>query len=94
MLTAIGGSPTPFSPADFDEDGFVDADDLATWAAAYGSTNAGDANDDNVTDGADFLVWQRQFTGSAAASAIPEPATALLGFGAALGVFATARRRR
>jgi hypothetical protein len=93
VLAAIGGSPTTFSPADFDEDGFVDADDLATWKTAYGTTAAGDANNDGVSDGADFLLWQQQFTGPDAIAAIPEPATALLSGLAAVAVVAAARRR-
>lgn len=91
LLSDFGGGE--FASADFDEDGFVDADDLATWTTAYGSTPAGDANNDNVTDGADFLLWQQQFTGPGAISAIPEPATALLGGVAAIAVVAAARRR-
>ncbi|WP_428307883.1 PEP-CTERM sorting domain-containing protein [Lacipirellula sp.] len=95
VLAAVGGSPATFSPADFDHDGFVDADDLATWKTAYGSTAAGDANNDNVTDGADFLIWQRQFTGSTPpVASVPEPATLSIGLAAAVGLVAASRRRR
>jgi hypothetical protein len=56
---------TPF--ADFDGNSSVDNADLAKWASRFGlKTSAGDAfsqgdaNGDGVTDGADFLAWQRQ----------------------------------
>ncbi|BBO35641.1 beta strand repeat-containing protein [Lacipirellula parvula] len=77
ILRAFSGS-TPTLPADFNDDGFVNAADLDIWKQAYGTTTAGDANGDNVTDGADFLAWQRQFGTTpvaAAAVAVPEPAT-------------------
>ncbi len=70
--------------ADFDEDGDVDAGDLAAWQQGYGTTTGaehylGDANGDGDVDGRDFLVWQRQYTGSGALAAIsvavPETAT-------------------
>lgn len=68
--------------ADFEPDGDVDADDLATWAAAYATTANGDTNSDGDSDGADFLNWQRQYTGAAAlsssAAAVPEPASVVL----------------
>jgi hypothetical protein len=90
----VGGGPT-FSPADFDEDGFVDADDLAAWQAAYGSTDAGDTNNDGVSDGADFLIWQQEFTGAAPPiSAVPEPATLGVGLAGALSVALVGRRRK
>ena len=79
--------------ADFDEDGDVDADDLATWQGAYGSGPDGDTDGDGDSDGADFLAWQQGHTGAALLSAVPEPTTlCLFGFGglAALGF----RRRR
>jgi hypothetical protein len=94
VLAAIGGSPSPSSPADFNDDGFVDAVDLATWQSAYGSTPAGDANQDGVSDGADFLIWQQEFTGAApAVSAVPEPATLALGLACGLTLAAAGRRR-
>ena len=55
-------------------------DDLARWRDNFGVNALGDANGDGVTDGSDFLVWQRQFTGHpvlppATAGYIPEPST-------------------
>ena len=75
-----------FQAADFDEDGTVDSGDLTLWASGFGSQgNAahmqGDADGDGDVDGFDFLTWQRQFgtvPGSTFASAIPEPASAVL----------------
>ena len=91
-------SAAPTSPADFDLDGDVDGDDLADWKAAYGTTDGGDANNDNVTDGADFLIWQQQYAPPVATvSAIPEPtALALAGTAAAasFGVFRSRRQRQ
>ena len=51
----------PFFSADFDDDGDVDATDLAIWDGAFDLNQLGDADGDNDTDGADLLVWQRQF---------------------------------
>ncbi len=66
------------SPADFDIDGDVDADDLATLEAAYGLSDAGDTDGDGDTDGTDFLFLQRDFDGPAPLSAVasvPEPSS-------------------
>jgi hypothetical protein len=69
-------------PADFNNDGKVNAADLAAWKLAFGQGPGADANNDLKTDGADFLVWQRQFgsgvPAAATAAAIPEPASAAL----------------
>jgi hypothetical protein len=98
FLRDIGYStiiPTIFSPADFDEDGFVDDDDLLTWRNAYGVNANGDTDDDNDTDGRDFLVWQREFTGSgplSAGTAIPEPGLATVAITALLCLSCSRRR--
>lgn len=51
--------------ADLDLDGQVNSEDLTIWEANYGSTSAtrqvGDASGNGLVDGADFLLWQRQF---------------------------------
>jgi hypothetical protein len=54
---------TPF--ADFDANVVVDEADLTSWTNFFGraisvAPSMGDANDDGVVDGADFLAWQRQ----------------------------------
>ncbi|BBO36435.1 hypothetical protein [Lacipirellula parvula] len=68
--------------ADFNNDGKVNAADLAAWKLAFGPGAGADANNDLKTDGADFLIWQRQFGSGvptiAAVAAIPEPASAAL----------------
>ena len=85
-----------FLPADFDQDGQVNADDLATWQTSFGATDAGDADLDGDTDGADFLLWQQQFGTTpavAASQAIPEP-TALTLLAAAIPFVASLTRRQ
>ena len=81
----VTGLVASFAEADFNEDGLVDAADLAAWKSNVGLTAAtkskGDSDADADVDGADFLVWQRQlFAGGAtsAATAVPEPSTAVL----------------
>lgn len=77
--------------ADFDFNGTVDVDDLAIWQTAYGTAAAADANGDGISDGADFLEWQRGIalpavsgtTRSARGVSVPEPAAATLMFLAA-----------
>ncbi len=73
---------SPFLAADFDDDGFVDGDDLATWQTNFGlaggaTKSVGDANLDGAIDGADYLLWQQQFNAagaSLASASVPEPA--------------------
>lgn len=100
-LLQISTFVPPPSPADFNLDGFVDSADLAIWSSnaglfGSGTTALGDANGDLNVDGSDFLVWQREFTGSPApVNAVPEPSAAALAiFGMAVCVRRTARRRR
>jgi hypothetical protein len=66
--------------ADFDEDGDVDAGDLAAWQLGYGITSgaehySGDADGDGDVDGRDFLIWQQQFGSSSLlqSAVVPEP---------------------
>jgi hypothetical protein len=85
--------------ADFNGDGLVDGDDLASWRTNFGRSgdaekSHGDANLDGTVDGADFLLWQTQAgaLGSIAAHGVPEPrGTALFAIGAA--AFSACRRR-
>jgi probable HAF family extracellular repeat protein len=77
---------TPNLAADFNGDNQINADDLSAWSANFGMTEGatkthGDADADLDADGADFLAWQRDAglsLGQAAATAVPEPATAAL----------------
>jgi hypothetical protein len=81
--------------ADFNEDGYVDGQDSVIWQASFGLDTGGDADADSDTDGADFLIYQRQFTGpSPSFAAVPEPSTLVI-FCAAWSVasMVTARRR-
>ena len=93
---ANSGVAAAFSyAADFDLDGDVDEDDLALLISAYGISNGGDANNDGMTAGADFLFWQLQrglgVAPISSSAAVPEPSTSLLGavvlsmFGCQLG---------
>lgn len=80
-----------FDVADFNQNGFVNAADLAIWQGAFGTTAAGDANADAASNGSDFLIWQRHFTGGGSIAAVPEPASMAL---ALLGVSMVGRRVR
>jgi hypothetical protein len=82
-----------FLAADFDEDGAVDAEDLASWSANFGIAasavkSQGDANSDGDVDGADFLTWQRQLgalPSITVAASIPEPSATCLALCACCG---------
>jgi hypothetical protein len=89
-----------YAPADFNEDGLVDGDDLDVWRVGLGLTagalhTQGDANGDFAVDGSDFLIWQRGLNNSGNARAtslgVPEP-TSLVAALAAMGA-AYLRRR-
>ena len=84
--------------ADFDDDGDVDAEDLAQWQGDFGVNSLSDADDDGDSDGADFLQWQRQVGSAptvAATTAVPEPASlVLLGIGAVWSLMGRARSQK
>src|SRR5690606_2533569 len=91
-LTSLSGNvffaPTlvPSTPiaGDFNNDGIVDAADLAVWKTQFAA---------GQMTGNDFLAWQRNYGASSTtlAAAVPEPASVALcvAAGASLG---TARR--
>ena len=88
---------TPTSPADFNLDLAVDAQDLDIWENRYGSPGHrehGDADDDGFVLGSDYLIWQREYVagapGLAAELGVPEPSTLLLGL---MSCVALMRRR-
>jgi hypothetical protein len=81
----------------------VDGDDLTYWEDGTGlATGAekgdGDANNDGIVDGADFLAWQRQVGSvapiAAATGQVPEPSAFALMACTALCMLAWQRRRR
>jgi hypothetical protein len=88
------------NPADFNNDGLVNAADLTAWKTnfglASGATKAqGDANNDGRVDGADFLIWQKALgagSATAAFAAVPEPTAMALGL--SLLAFSFYRPRR
>lgn len=98
FFITLSALPTPDYAADFNEDGFVDSLDLAIFKSNFGRTFSarpqhGDANGDFNVDGADFMIWQREYTGPAgptSQTAVPEPASWML----ALLSLAALRTRR
>jgi hypothetical protein len=64
-------------PADFDQDGDVDGDDLVAWKADFGGGAESDADFDTDSDGNDLLVWQRNLgagiPATPAVAFVPEP---------------------
>jgi hypothetical protein len=89
-------------PGDFNGVDGVNAADLDVWKTAAVATTpagmaAGDTDGDGDADGNDFLIWQRYLgtpASTIAASAVPEPASALLAAGATLSLVGAARRRK
>lgn len=81
VLTALTGK----LPGDIDDNGSVDAADLASWRAGYG---------DPGKRSYDFLLWQREYAGGGALGAVPEPASLVLAGLAAMFGGAITRRRR
>jgi len=104
--TAFGGGEVrgfllPVPPADFDFDGVVGASDLDVLQDSYAIEHHGDATGDGLTNGDDFLVWQRQLGAVASlggghgghVTSVPEPDSLLLALSKALLARYVARRR-
>ena len=77
-------------PGDFNNDGTVDAADLAQCQGDFGLNGDSDADNDGDSDGADFLAWQRQLgliaPAVSANAAVPEPPAMVLILLAATGI--------
>lgn len=83
------GDTGPVAPnADYNDDGKIDGDDFLLWQRTFGNSvtafSGADGNGNGVVDGPDLTLWKGGF-GSAtvanqvAATAVPEPNSALLG---------------
>jgi hypothetical protein len=69
----------PGLPADFNNDGAVNAADLNVWKTKYPAAAGADADGDADVDGNDFLAWQRALTvATPPGAATPEPVTSTL----------------
>jgi hypothetical protein len=79
FIASFGLPATPLT-GDYNGDGAVNGQDLATWRGQFGQTGtlSADGNGDSRVDGADFAIWQRQLGQTSAVSAVPEPATTAL----------------
>jgi hypothetical protein len=85
----------PFLAGDYDANGATGATDLAVFTgqlglAAFPGTGA-DGSGDGFADGADFLLWQRQFGATASAAMAAEHAAASSLSAAAAPTLAAAR---
>jgi hypothetical protein len=104
MLSSLNDAqPAPGFGADFNEDGVIDGQDLAEWTTGFGAAGSathmqGDADGDANVEGADFLIWQRQFGLSVGSGdvvqSIPEPASGWLVAVSPLTVNLLRKRRR
>jgi hypothetical protein len=93
-----GTEAAPGIPGDFNADQDVDAGDLTTLLANYGTGTGvatGDSDGDGDVDGNDFLNFQRFLGTVPPATAIPEPGAAvLLAIGGIVAYVRRGRRRR
>jgi hypothetical protein len=97
----VRGFLLPVPPADFDFNGVVGASDLDVLEDSFAIEHHGDATGDGVTNGDDFLVWQRQLGAVASiggghgghVTSAPEPDSLLLALSTALLARYVARRR-
>ena len=48
--------PATYDPADFNQDGYVDGQDLAFLLSSWGQSGAGDLNGDGVVGGEDLAI--------------------------------------
>ena len=89
---------TTYLEADFNTDGYVNQADLAQWLGDFGQNDDSDADGDGDSDGADFLIWQRQYGQSSIpgltllSAAVPEPGALVLGLVAGVLIAGSIRR--
>jgi hypothetical protein len=80
---------------DFNGDLAITKIDLPIWMDAYGTTGAGDADGNGISNGTDFLIWQRylNYVVPIGVTPAPEPSAFLLGVIALASVVRRSRRR-
>ena len=61
LLADLDAKYNVATPGDFNNDNYVDNDDLAQWQGDYGLNGDSDADQDGDSDGADFLAWQQNY---------------------------------
>jgi hypothetical protein len=90
--------PDPTSRGDYDGNGTVGPEDYIVWRAGFGTANLiADGNGNGVVDAADYVVWRNNLgmmvgSSTSIGSAVPEPASILLG-SIMLALMPCARRR-
>ncbi len=103
LLTIDFTPPPARTPGDINNDGFVNAADVALLAASYGTTttandfNLGEFSGDGLVGLADMAILQRNLSplGLGSPAAVPEPAgTTLICCGVCLGGLWKLRRKR
>lgn len=99
--TIVAFTASPVTSADFNADGVVDGADFLQWQRGSGKTigathQEGDANRDGAVNAADLELWKASFSAppGGTTTAIPEPATGLLGVAATLVATAHKKVRR
>ncbi len=89
-------------PGDYNQDAVVDAADYIVWRKTFGADvmpgTGADGNRDSKVDSLDYDVWKSHIgahviVGAASATALPEPATAIL-MALSTALFAVRRPRR
>jgi formylglycine-generating enzyme len=91
-LAAAYIDPSGLNIADFNQDTFVDGDDLLVWQQSFGVDEGGDADGDGFTDGNDFLIWQRNLASDNNVASVPEPTAWALAWTMSVSLLALRRR--
>jgi hypothetical protein len=95
MILQFGLTYEAKSFGDFRPDVKINRQDLDKWRTDYGPGSGSDATGDGISDGQDFIVWQRNVgRDGTVAVAAPEPAGTVLSAAALLALHGVRRRRR
>jgi hypothetical protein len=85
--------PPPTLVGDFDGMNGVNRDDFLKWTQSYGVNAGADADNDQDSDGHDFILWQRNVGATGNIAAVPEPSALVLAAAVTLAPIASRRRR-